>query len=244
MASGKGLLINALGGLILRQAVVWQVRAVSPHFRWLALSADSLRDVDWTPGDKVQLLLPSLDMRTYTPLAWDKGAGTTELLVYRHQARDRDAAPEDPGARWSGQVRAGDPCRFVGPQRSIAVDPGTPLVVCGDETSFAAAVALGRAATAPLACVFEVGSRSESTAVLSEFGLADAVCIERTADDSHLEAMSAQLGAQLARQSDARLIMTGRAQAIQALRSRGRAAGQSRPFKTKAYWSLGKAGLD
>lgn len=243
MASGKGLFINALGGMVLRQAVVRQVRTVSARFRWLELGDERLRSVDWIPGDKVQLLLPSLDMRTYTPLEWNKESGTTELLVYRRES-GADAAREDPGVRWSGTVRPGDPCRFVGPQRSIAVAPDTSIVLFGDETSFAVALALGRAATAPCAWVFEVTARREATAVLTELGLKDVVCIERAADDSHLEAIGAELNAQLGRRPDARLIMTGRAQSIQALQSARRAAREARPFKTKAYWSLGKAGLD
>lgn len=243
MASGKGILISALGGMILRPAVVRQVRAVSARFRWLELGDDRLRGVDWLPGDKVQLLLPSLDTRTYTPLSWDKEAGTSELLVYRREASE-DPAHDDPGVRWSGSVRPGDPCRFIGPQRSIAVEPSTSLVLFGDETSFAVALALGRAATAPCAWVFEVTARREAIAVLAELGLKDVVCVERAADDSHLEQIGEELSALLSRRSDARLIMTGRAQAIKALQSRRRAARQARPFKTKAYWSLGKAGLD
>lgn len=243
MASGKGLFISALGGMVLRQAVVRKVSTVSARFRWLELGDDRLRGVDWIPGDKVQLLLPSLDMRTYTPLGWDKQTGTTELLVYRRES-GADPAREDPGIRWSGAVRPGDPCRFVGPQRSIAVAPETPIVLFGDETSFAVALALGRAATAPCGWVFEVNARQEATAVLAELGLRDAVCVERAADDSHLEGIAGELNALLSRRPDARLIMTGRAQAIQALQSRRRAAREARPFKTKAYWSLGKAGLD
>lgn len=244
MASGKGLLINALGGMVLRQAAVRQVRIVAADFFWLALGDARLRELDWTPGDKLQLLLPSLDMRTYTPLTWNKESGTTELLVYRRQPQGADRAREDPGCRWLGEVRPGDLCRFIGPQRSIAVDPATPLVLFGDETSFAVALALASVATAPCAWVFEVGSRGAAAAVLAEFGLRDAVCIERAADEAHLATVAEQLTARLSRHSDARLIMTGRAQAIQALQARRRAAGQPRPLKTKAYWSLGKAGLD
>lgn len=244
MASGKGLFINALGGLVLRQGQVTRTREVSPGFRWLEVGAAALRDIEWTPGDKVQVLLPELDMRTYTPLAWNRATGTTEFLLYRNQPPGESPAAERPGTHWIRTVKQGDACRFVGPQRSLAVAASEPVVLFGDETSFAVALALRGAATQPPACVFEVDSCREALAVLTEFGLPDAVCIERAANDSHLTAVSEKLQQLLVGRADPRLLMTGRAQAIAALQSRRRAAGQSRPFKTKAYWSLGKSGLD
>ena len=253
MASGKGILINALGGLVLREGRVSRVRDAGPRFRWLSVRGDGLRDLDWTPGDKVQVLLPGLDMRTYTPLCWDRAAGTTELLLYRNQPVTESAATERPGTRWIRTVQEGDACRFVGPQRSLTV-PATsaPVVLFGDETSFAVARALSSGASRPPACVFEVSATSECTQVLMELGLSDSVCIERTAEDAHLSTVNERLQDFLDRARDrdmdrdreTSLLMTGRAQSIQALQARRRAAGQQRPHKTKAYWSLGKAGLD
>lgn len=243
MASGKGILINALGGLVLREGRVSRVRDVGARFRWLSVQGDGLRDLEWTPGDKVQVLLPGLDMRTYTPLRWDRAAGTTELLLYRNQPATADPATERPGTRWIRTVQEGDACRFVGPQRSLSV-AAAPAVLFGDETSFAVARALGSGASPPPACVFEVSAPSECTQVLAELGLPDAVCIERAAADAHLETVNERLQRLLDERPGARLLMTGRAQAIQALQLRRRAAGQPRPHKTKAYWSLGKAGLD
>jgi hypothetical protein len=46
------------------------------------------------------------------------------------------------------------------------------------------------------------------------------------------------------RQRGGRLNRRCRAQAIQRSQALRRTAGQARPYKTKAYWSLGKAGLD
>ena len=244
MASGKGFFINALGGLVLRQGRVTLAREVSPRFRWIEVQADALRELEWTPGDKVQVLFPSLDMRTYTPLAWNRQKGTTEFLLYRNQPPDQSSAAEHPGTHWIRTLKEGDPCRFVGPQRSLAVAADAPVVLFGDETSFAVALALRSAATTTPACVFEVNSRSEATAVLAELGLPGAVCVERTADDSHLAQVGAELESLLTGRAAARLLMTGRAQSIQALQSRRRAEGKSRPHKTKAYWSAGKAGLD
>lgn len=244
MASGKGFFINALGGLVLREGKVRSVRDVSPRFRWISVQGDALRSLDWTPGDKAQLLLPSIDMRTFTPLSWDRATGTTEFLLFRNQLSTGNSATDRPGTRYIATLREGDPCRFVGPQRSLAVAADAPTVLFGDETSFAVARALRGAASQAPACVFEVGARSECAAVLAELGLADAICIERTADDSHLAEVNERLQSFVTARPGALLLMTGRAQAIQALQARRRATGQPRPYKTKAYWSLGKAGLD
>lgn len=244
MGSGKGFLLNALGGLVLRQGQVCRTRDLSPRFRWLTVQGDALRDADWTPGDKVQVLLPTLEVRTYTPLAWDRAAGTTELLLFRNQPQSVSPEAAHPGTRWISTVREGNACRFVGPQRSLSVAADMPAVLFGDETSFAVARALSRAATNALACVFEVSARSECAEVLAELGLAEAVCVERIPDESHLAVVNEQLQALLVKRAGAALLMTGRAQAIQGLQARRRTAGQARPYKNKAYWSLGKAGLD
>lgn len=243
MGSTKGLLINALGALILRQGKVSRVREISPRFRWLEVRVEGLRDLDWTPGDKVQVLLPDMEVRTYTPISWNRTQGTTEFLLYRNQPLEVGPAAEHPGTRWIRTVSEGAAFRFVGPQRSLAADAGASVVLFGDETSFAVALSLRTGSGSP-ACVFEVSSRAESAAVLAELGLPEAVCVERQADDSHLSEVGAQLEKRVAARKNAQLLMSGRAQAIQLLKSRRRSAGQARAHKTKAYWSLGKAGLD
>ena len=70
MASPKGLLLSAVGRLALRHARVTAVEELGGHLRRIALAGDELRGARWTAGDKVQVLLPSKDVRTYTPLAW------------------------------------------------------------------------------------------------------------------------------------------------------------------------------
>jgi NADPH-dependent ferric siderophore reductase len=87
------------------------------------MARQALRDVSWTPGDKIQILLSTLDVRTYTPSAWDARAGIAEIIAFEHG--------DSPGAVWSRRVAVGDACRFVGPQRSVrrAARPG---VLFGD----------------------------------------------------------------------------------------------------------------
>ncbi len=227
MASGKGIMLNAFARLLLREGVVSAVSPVGEHFRSITLIGPSLRSTTWLAGDKIQVLLPSLDVRTYTPRCWDAAEGSTELLVYHHG--------HSPGAEWSRTVAVGAVVRFVGPQRSLRA-PGDDAVLFGDETSFAVAQAL--ASVQPrLTTVFEVESRAESLPVLAKLGLADVTVVERREGDQHLAELAAKL-------TGGNVLLTGRAQSIQALRSRLRALAAPRPSANKAYWSVGKVGLD
>lgn len=239
MASGKAILGGMLGRFLFRDARVARVRDVSPHFRWMELEGDALRGVSWSAGDKVQVYLPSVGMRTYTPLAWDAARGATQLLVYLHG--------NSPGAEWGRNARVGDGCQFMGPRGSLALASlQGPVVLFGDETSFAVAHALRnlRAGAEGVEQVFEVSSRDESESVLRELHLSDGAMVERAPGEGHLPAVAEQLGAALKRRPGAHLVMTGRAQAIQALRARLRADGVDAPRKVKAYWAVGKRGLD
>jgi len=244
MASGKGLLISALGGLVLREGKVSHAREVSPHFRWITLQGEGLREIDFSPGDKVQVLLPTKDVRTYTPLCWDRQSGTTELLLFRNQPHAIDPDAAHPGTRWIAALQPGDVCRFLGPQRSLALEANGKAVLFGDETSFAVARALHQAAPGCIECVFEVGNLAECREVLSALGLSVARCIERRTDGSHLADANDQVQALLTAHSESSLILTGCAQSIQGLVAQRRKAGQVRPKKTKPYWSRGRAGLD
>ncbi|MEO8702368.1 MAG: siderophore-interacting protein [Kofleriaceae bacterium] len=235
MASGKGLLVNALGRLILRESVIRSIHEISEHVRAIELAGEGLKGASWIAGDKLQLLLPSLEMRTYTPVRWDRSGGVTELVVYHHG--------ETPGARWCRAAKPGDRCRFVGPQRSLRWDPARPALLFGDETSYAVAQALARAATSTIGFVFEVGSTLEADRVFAATKL-EAVTVERGAQDRHLAEVARHVRGVLARQPGTQLLLTGRAQSIQSIRSLLRTDNGPRPDATKAYWAVGKVGLD
>lgn len=235
MSSVKGHLLDAVGRFALRDAKVVAVREVGPVMRALELSGEKLRGVDWIPGDKVQILLPSKDVRTYTPTRWDGRAGTTELLAYHHGT--------SPGSAWSRAVKVGDTVRFVGPQRSLRRAPNKHAILFGDETSFGVACALAGDAPATLHGVLEVTSRDEAEPVVTACG-ARVDLVERKPADAHLGEVADRLMALLATHPGAELLMTGRAQSIQAVRSRLRGSGVRPRDTSKPYWSVGKTGLD
>jgi hypothetical protein len=117
----------------------------------------------------------------------------------------------------------------------------SPAVVFGDETSVGLAVANGDAHRV----VLEVTSASETRSVLDTLGLSGATLVEREADDAHRAALVEATLQALARHPGARLVLSGRAAAIQivrqGLKARGVALGGAR---AKAYWTPGKVGLD
>ena len=225
-----------LGQFFLDSATVTRVREPAPRFRWVELEGASLRGKPCEPGDKVQVFLPEAGMRTYTPLAWDAQKGTTSFLVYLHGT--------GPGAEWGRRVSVGDTVRFFGPRHSLKLGEGNgPVVLFGDETSFGVAWSLRTDGKREVLPVFEVSRREDAAPMLRELGL-EGTDLERQAADAHLGEAHERLRAALARAPHASLVMTGRAQSIQALKARFKTGAPAASGKNKAYWSVGKTGLD
>ena len=239
MASPKALVGRLLGSLFFRQATVTAVSEPGPHFRAFTLSGDALRGVTFGPGDKVQFFIGDDGMRTYTPVRWDSARGTADFLAYLHGTT--------PGARWARELREGDACQLFGPRSSLPLTEYTgPVLLVGDETSLAVAqsLALARGGDPGLAFLFEVSSASEVGALLPSLGLDAATVIERRPGAAHLGELADAIAARLRSHPSSRLVMTGQAQSIQALRAQLGERGQKPSGKNKAYWSVGRVGLD
>lgn len=228
MASPKGRFLNLLGALVLREAQVLAVEAAGPDFRLLRLRGDP--GAPFQPGDKIQVVLPSQDVRTLTPVRWSSG-GETELLVYQ---RDADT----PAMRWLRDLKPGETLRFVGPQRSLSLAEGRAVVV-GDETSIAVAAAYAQARPGQARAVIEVGPDVEVGPALAAVGLEAATVLRRGRDG---EGDPGLLDAALHAPADA-IGVTGGAGLVQRARDglRGRGAAG---VKVKTYWVQGRAGLD
>lgn len=233
-----GLVTRTLLRWLMRPARVAAVETLSPHFRLVDLEGEALRNVAWTPGQKVQVAMGSgLTARTYTPMSWNADSGGTRLLTFAHG--------EGPGSRWASGLRAGDTCQFFGPRRSLDLSGfASPIVLFGDETSFGLAAALRESHQGARALhVFEVSNVAESRRVLEALGLAQATLIERIADDAHLAAAEAEVLRLAAHGTH--YVLTGKASSIQRVSRALKAAGVvSSRLKTRAYWARGKTGLD
>jgi NADPH-dependent ferric siderophore reductase len=236
MASAKALFGNLLGQFFFHKATVTRVREPAPRFRWVDLEGEALQGESCAAGDKVQVFLPEVGARTYTPLAWDGQKGTMSLLVYLHGT--------GPGAEWGRRMAQGDTVQFFGPRGSLKLSEDSgPVVLFGDETSLGVAWSLRTDGKREVLPVFEVSQRADVAPVLRELGL-EGTDVERQPGDAHLAEVHERLRAALERKPGAQLVMTGRAQSIQTLKTRFKTGGASPSGKNKAYWAVGKTGLD
>ncbi|MBK9365286.1 MAG: siderophore-interacting protein [Deltaproteobacteria bacterium] len=231
MSSGKGRILSFFGGLVLTEATITHNEALGPYRR-LSLRGEGLQAKTFEPGDKLQLLLPGDDVRTYTPITWARGE--TSLLVYLH-------GETTPAPRWAQAAAPGDILRFVGPQRSLSLPPG-PVVLIGDETSIAVAAALHLARPGQVKAVLSVADEHAARAAAAAVGLPSPTLLAREANtDAHHQAIAA--AARAAGAPGRSIGLCGGAALIQGVRAALRAGGVE-GVKVKAYWAPGKVGLD
>lgn len=231
-----GLLEATIQKLFTRSANVIDIVDIGRTFRLITLGGDALRDADWTPGDKIQLQLGGWVQRTYTPIDWDRINGRTCILVYLHA--------DGPGTQWARAVKKGDACVVFGPRKSIDLTRSrAPAIVFGDETSLGVAAALSAQGTVHV--LLEVAHRDATLPVLDQLGLIAPHLYERRDGDAHFSTLEAQMSALLMHDAAADIVLTGRASTIQHitrfLRQTGVGTGQRH---SKAYWAMGKSGLD
>lgn len=224
--------------LFLRDAAVRAVTELSPHFRLVELEGEALRDVDWRPGQQIQIGVGSgLLNRTYTPMHWDRTSGRTQFVAFLHG--------EGPGCDWLRRVQPGQHCMLMGPRASLDLAGLPPqAALFGDETcvSLAASWRTLRGAGA-VQHVFEVSDAAESRSIIEALGIENVVLVERRADDSQLDIAEAELLELAARGT--RFALAGRAPSIQRIKRALRTVGiGSSGAKAKAYWAPGKTGLD
>ena len=235
-----GRLEGAVSKLFCKQATVSSLRDLASGFRLVTLAGDDLRGVDWTPGQKVQLMLGGWVQRTYTPLSWDANGGVVELLAYVHG--------EGPGAAWARELVAGASCAVFGPRSSLDLQRlARPALLFGDETSFGLAHALRftQARAAGVHLVLEVSSKQVSSSVLDAIAVAGAHLVERSSGDEHLSEVRELATRLVETHSIAAGVLSGKAPSIAHVSKHLRQLGLPRAqLQTKAYWAPGKTGLD
>jgi len=220
---------------MMRPVVVEDVVTVAPRLRRITLSGEVLAAAAFAPGLRVGLVLDdSLVGRVYTPLTWDRSAGTLTLLLYLNGL--------GPGSHWAQALQPRQTCGFMGPNTSVALPP--PDVrgwMFGDETSLATAGALaahGGLADRRIVLVLPEGHER----VLADLGLADITWIRRGPEDKHLPELLSVMGQ--ARLDAGPIVLTGEAAMITAVRRHLRDADVAASrIKTRAYWAKGKAAL-
>ncbi len=222
--SAKGRILRVFEKLLV-EATITAVEDRGPALRWLELTP--ARAAEISPGDKMQLLLPSDEVRTYSPVPL--GGGRFGVLVF--------VRADSPASRWARSAAVGDRVRLAGPSRSLTL-PAGPVTVVGDETSIAVAASYARARPGQVTTVLELDEGLEADAALAALGLGQARVVRRApsaARGSALEPALAEVHGTVGVTGGGELVQRARA----ALRARG-----VREIKTKAYWVEGRAGLD
>ncbi len=220
MPSLKGRVVRLFSSLVAPRGTIVEARDVG-GFRRLVVRCD----VRVTAGTKVQLLLPTDDMRTYSPVP---SPGGMLLLGWKHAG--------GPGARWMAEAREGDEVRFVGPQRSLEIEAG-PLVLVGDETSVAVAAAFAASRPSGFHAVLQAGAVADVREAADSVELSRAEIVAAGDTAATVEAILAKVG------PDASVALTGGSELVVAVRDALRRAQVPR-IKTKTYWVRGKTGLD
>lgn len=238
-----GLLGQAMLKWLTHEAHVDAVHVLSPHFRLLTVRSEAFGRQAHVPGDKMQVWVGGMALRTFTPFRRDAGDDSFALLGYLHGSA--------PAARWLGGVAPDDRCHVMGPRRAMnlaAIDRSTVFV--GDETSFGLALALCRTPLGGLDThfIFEVADAGEARTVLDAVGrgmLQQAWLVERRADDAHLADVETALTRYAATDSFRQYVLSGQSLVIQRLQRTLKCAG-AKPSQmlVKAYWAPGKTALD
>ena len=236
--NGPGALGRVLRRLFGKRGTVTAVAQIGDQFRLVTVEGPALKGVAWSPGQKLQVAMASsFAARTYTPIAWDSDAGQTRILGYAHG--------DGPGSQWLRELSTGDGCDVFGPSTSLdARQLGGQLAVFGDETSIGLVYALARQGQGrTVRSHLEIVDAPIAERVCATLGIGDVTFFPKQADDAHLDQMEAALPSLAA--AGASFILTGNATTIQRLRRnlKRRAVPASR-IVSKAYWALGKAGLD
>ena len=237
-----GRLTTLLTRWFLRQATASKVEVLSEHFRLITLAGAKLKDVQWAPGQKIQIVVGGGGAnRTYTPLSWDAMSGETRILAFSHG--------EGPGSVWASTVRVGDGCQFSGPRRSLDLSGlGERTFLFGDETSFGLARAVGTSMgpSGAAALLFEASSVGASELVSRALGIQKNVTfVQRAEADAHLSEVEAQVLKIIDEWAPTSFVLSGKSSSIQRisrlLKSRGIVSSRLRAV---VYWAPGRKGLD
>jgi NADPH-dependent ferric siderophore reductase len=230
------LLGGFIGNLVLKDLVVEETSSLGRGFLRVVLGAPWIREAPPGAGDKVQVFVPDVGSRTFTPCDVDAAEGRFSLVIHM-----RDEAT--PAMLWARGLGKGTTVRVVGPGSSTPlVTLSRPVALFGDETSFGVAKSLVATHGATGNVVrLEVSSMSDTTEACAALALPADAPVLRAADGAHHKLIAEAFAGCLA--AGGSLVLTGRALSIQSVRSL-LAPHVRNKVMTRAYWAEGKRGLD
>lgn len=220
MSSIKGRFIRMFSKFRLAPACV---RAVDEFGGFQLLDLEAELD-EWKAGSKVQIVLPSDEVRTYSPIPSESGM---TLLGWKR--------PFGPGARWLRTVRVGDEVPFLGPQPSLELPDG-PAIIVGDETSVAVAAALNKERPRGIRAIFQTDAPDDVEAAAEALGLSRFELVGAGGVEATIEAIRKHSS------DDLHIGLTGGAELIEPVREALVREGLHN-IREETYWSPGRPGL-
>jgi NADPH-dependent ferric siderophore reductase len=215
-----------------------ELTELAPRFIRASLSCAALTRAKWIPGDKLQLRPQrgTLAMRTYTPINWNPGTGSTDVIAYRHG--------DGPAIRWFEGATVGADVEVFGPSRSLDLsDTAERTIFVGDETSIGLARALSNV-NPNAQFLYEARDPDGLLHVLAVLGIATNADVIVKSDDRSDLLRSIADAAENGSGSSFDLVVTGDAATVNAVRrDLRRRPDLTARIKARAYWAHGRTGL-
>jgi len=216
---------------------------LSPAIRRIRLRAEGLGAMTYQPGQDLMVSVAPLEgrvvRRRYTIRRLDRSADTVTLDVVLHG--------DGPGARWAGQVAAGDHIEAIGPRGKVVVDPDADWhLFVGDESFMPAAWAMAESLDRSRATSI-LEAAAEDVAAIDPPAGADVRWVTRPAGRPVADGtgLSAAVEAWTPPVGRGRVYVGGEARVVGALRQAlvGRGL-DGEQISAKAYWRAGAANAD
>lgn len=232
-------LADLLSDVMMSSAGVTRVEALSTEVIKVELKCEAFRNVNWTPGAKLQFrpTRGAFQYRTYTPILWDSEEGRTAMIGYVHG--------HGPAADWFRHVSVGDVCEVTGPRGSIDLSEiNGEAVFVGDESSLGLASAL-QTRGAQAHYLFEATTPLALAPVLGGLGLPPQRCTVVTKESDRKTLLQAASDAAQSCTGAFDLIVSGDAATVHNVRRAARDwPVKPRKVRGKAYWAPGRTGLE
>ena len=226
MSSIKKIFSKLFSSFSLQDTKVVANERLSPHFQFLTIKGNALKNSDWVPGHKIKVALSGDEKRSYTPSSWDRENGVMQTLVYMHG--------KGPGALWARDVKPKSKVKISSPGSPLPIEPHIKSVLFfGDETTFGLAHALKKYSQTHYQFFFESTDTQESLGVLQKMDLTQSRLVEL----NKLDLLAQEINGLFKDPQFTKIILSGKQQSIALLREKLYALGLPKEsIGIKVYW--------